>query len=354
MRGLILLVNGFITFYNIFARLLRALGLHVALLDKISSNFEQAAVPFIRIIHDIPTLNELATGKIAPLHPAEFYQGVNQITAPLAEHTNILKQLGSLIAAGIVLWGIANILHTFHAFLTGVSNAAIVASLAVTNMLLGAIFLKPSFFGFTFCPEIDQLIETRDRNFIRAGDLVVGDYLRSPSVPDKWNRVNAVEIKPTVVYRFTTDVETIGVNREHRVKDLNGKWVEVRNLVAGDLILRYPHGLLTIKDVACVGIGHYAAIDCEDHEYVLGTSVGHNDSGEMGKMIIHTVKAATGARGGLGGLAGGGSSADMRVTMHNNFSGPIHGYDDVDKLGKDLAESTARAMRGRSYLLDRH
>jgi hypothetical protein len=68
LRAFAFLANIVIEIYNTFAKLLGLLGIHLQLLDKINTDFNGIdSSPLISIIHDLPTLNELATGKIAPL-----------------------------------------------------------------------------------------------------------------------------------------------------------------------------------------------------------------------------------------------------------------------------------------------
>jgi hypothetical protein len=90
LKGVILIANGFITLWNVIAKLLRLLGIHVALLDKINADFtslSQNAAPFIQIVHDIPTMNELASGNISPLYPGGTGHDtiINGITTPITD-----------------------------------------------------------------------------------------------------------------------------------------------------------------------------------------------------------------------------------------------------------------------------
>jgi len=90
LKGVILIANGFITLWNVIAKLLRLLGIHVALLDKINADFSdlsQNAAPFIQIVHDIPTMNELASGKVGALYPAGTGHDtiVSGITTPITD-----------------------------------------------------------------------------------------------------------------------------------------------------------------------------------------------------------------------------------------------------------------------------
>ena len=61
------IVNGFISLWNMIAKLVQILGVHLAQLNYINTVFSTANAQLVTFTHDIPTLNELATGNIAPL-----------------------------------------------------------------------------------------------------------------------------------------------------------------------------------------------------------------------------------------------------------------------------------------------
>jgi hypothetical protein len=86
LKAVAAVANIFISLYNVIARILRAFGIHVALLDKINTDFtnlHDATAPLISIVHDIPTLNELASGNIGKLSPTPInYSNLSQIQQP--------------------------------------------------------------------------------------------------------------------------------------------------------------------------------------------------------------------------------------------------------------------------------
>ena len=333
---LVFLVNIFIDLWNAVAAFLGVLGIHVAMLRRLTTLFGDLGSnirPLLDVVHDLPTIKEYGAGKYGPLQPDQYMTGVNQLQnsllLPLNTHTTILEKVAGALVLGVALWEAANV-------------------------LLAAILINPSIAGFKLCPEVDQEIETRDRGFIRAGDLKVGDFLRDLRAGE-WNEVRAVEIRPTTVYRFTTEVETIGVNREHAVMDINGQWVEVRNLKPGDKILRYPEGELTIQSVECMGEGKYAAINCDRHRYVLGTSVGHNDSGQAIVAALHHVadRVNTGGAAGMrppsssGAMVGG---ADNSLSITQNISiGNVNKVAGVKEVLDVASFDADRLLRTRQF-----
>jgi hypothetical protein len=110
LKGVEVVANGFISLWNVMARILGLFGIHVAILQKLNGDFSDAAAPFIQFIHDIPTLNELASGHIAPLRGQNNDYYKNNITNPLTDTLNgpdlgggLLGVLGDILAGILAL-----------------------------------------------------------------------------------------------------------------------------------------------------------------------------------------------------------------------------------------------------------
>jgi hypothetical protein len=107
LKGVIFVANGFIDLWNVIATILNLFGLHVQKLQQLSYNLDQASAPFIKIVHDIPTLNELASGNIAPLYPSGAHDTIyNNITDPINNQLKdptlgggLLGVLGEILSA---------------------------------------------------------------------------------------------------------------------------------------------------------------------------------------------------------------------------------------------------------------
>lgn len=67
LKVVAILVNGLISLFNTIIRLISIFGIQLQQLQYINENFGPASAQLITFVHDIPTLNELATGNIAPL-----------------------------------------------------------------------------------------------------------------------------------------------------------------------------------------------------------------------------------------------------------------------------------------------
>ncbi|MDB5042164.1 MAG: hypothetical protein JWN27_2890 [Candidatus Eremiobacteraeota bacterium] len=97
--------NIFIDLYNVIARILRAFGIHVALLDRINVDFnklDSTIAPFISIVHDIPTMNELASGRIGTLSPTPTsYSNLSQVQQPTIDALKSPDMGGGLL--GVLL-----------------------------------------------------------------------------------------------------------------------------------------------------------------------------------------------------------------------------------------------------------
>jgi hypothetical protein len=106
--------NAVIDIYNIFARLLRLIGIMIPILSNLSDNFnalDGSTAPLIQVVHDLPTQNELASGKIATLstQPIDVSQS-DQWNAPITaalQNSNLggglLGMLGQILAGVIAL-----------------------------------------------------------------------------------------------------------------------------------------------------------------------------------------------------------------------------------------------------------
>jgi hypothetical protein len=125
------------------------------------------------------------------------------------------------------------------------------------------------------CPAVHQMIETRERGFIRADELRVGDHLRDSF--DGWNAIERLATLPTIVYRLTTDDESVDVNDTHAVLDLRGFWRPITQLAIGTELAPLPgEAPPVVRAVERIGPGEYVAIMCERHRYVLGRHLAHN------------------------------------------------------------------------------
>jgi hypothetical protein len=129
--------------------------------------------------------------------------------------------------------------------------------------------------GGAQCPAVHQLIETRERGFVRADSLAIGEHLRDPL--DGWNAIIRVSVLPTTLYRIVTRDESVDVNASHAVLADDGWWTAVTELRPGTrlraLCGEEPPVVLAVE---CLGPGEYVPIECERNRYVLGRHIGHN------------------------------------------------------------------------------
>ena len=102
-----LLVNGFISLWNTIAKIVSLLGIHVAQLQYINTAFGPASANLIVFFHDIPTLNELATGNVSPLVAANANNPYGAIIQQLqTNNTNEQGWFGSVIGDLAILAGL--------------------------------------------------------------------------------------------------------------------------------------------------------------------------------------------------------------------------------------------------------
>ncbi len=129
--------------------------------------------------------------------------------------------------------------------------------------------------GGVQCPATHQQIETLERGFVRADELQIGERLRDPW--QGWNVIEKLMVRPTVIYRITTDEESVDVNDTHAVLSAQGDWRVVTDLRPGVELMPIPgEPPPVVRAVERIGEGEYVAIQCERHRYVLGRHLAHN------------------------------------------------------------------------------
>lgn len=128
--------------------------------------------------------------------------------------------------------------------------------------------------GGDICPCADQLIETRERQFVQAGTLVVGDHLRGPN---GWVKVtarkNAVGTAVTVHLDHGEVREDLRVSAAHPFM-LHGteEWCAASALRVGEKLA----GGGVVAAVVLGKVERLAKLSCEGHIYKLGSTWSHN------------------------------------------------------------------------------
>lgn len=110
------IVNVFIDVYNVFAQLLRLIGIHIPLLNQLNSATQ---VQLIEVTHLLPTLNELAAGKLkSPLSPTPVgANSTQQLKNAIENPTGVMSGIQNVIGAvGLVVAGIwiSHMLQQMH------------------------------------------------------------------------------------------------------------------------------------------------------------------------------------------------------------------------------------------------
>jgi hypothetical protein len=160
--------NIFIDLYDSIAEVLRLFGIHIQLLDRINTKFQQNLIPFISIIHDIPTLNQLATGNIGPLsNQPTTYSDWSQVQQPT------INAIGAPNLGGGLLGVLGNILEAILALKIAMAASA---ALGGSGGILGSIInFGKSIFGGG--------IPTFDGGTIDVGGSdAVGQWANSPNL----------------------------------------------------------------------------------------------------------------------------------------------------------------------------
>lgn len=438
-RILTTIVNIFIDLWNAIARLLQVLGVHVDTIKNITSLFGdlgQQVRPLIDIVHDLPTLKEMGKGQWGPLQPDQFgnsgglmggllnnsqlqLNGIQRIIGLLGAvlaidwltHSKWWSSISSIfsnlwnkaqtwwgdlsqksqktIEGGAMILGGIGLLNTHTTGVMGTLEKIYGIFMIVQGILqliavLTATKAVPGV-GWLLCPAVDQIMETKENGFIRAGDLKPGMHLPAPkdgltpSLVDEngrgWNILHGVRILPTTIVRSTNEVESLDVNWNHAFKDKNDEWTLARELNPGDELLRDGGGVVKIVSTDIMGPGEFAALDCHNHEYVIGTTIGHNDSGAAAMQLGSTatkllgdhigaiansprnlassanrVLSVAGGRSGGSGASGAGGPVDNSTSVNQSVSiGTVQGMADLEALLEGLSFDAAAFSRGRQY-----
>jgi hypothetical protein len=125
------------------------------------------------------------------------------------------------------------------------------------------------------CPAVGQIIQTK-RGFVKAEEIVVGDDLLDWD-DDAYNRVNAVKIVRSEIFRVVIGTEEFRVDRNHQWVVNHGKWWwPMHSLVVGDLVTAADGGEDVVTEIESLGDGEFVGIDCERHRFRMGRLIAHN------------------------------------------------------------------------------
>jgi hypothetical protein len=130
------------------------------------------------------------------------------------------------------------------------------------------------------CPADYQKVLTRDRGYLRADELDIGDFVAGPVGGPAWVEVHDAVRMPTVLWSFTVaglsgTLETFDVNDSHACKRPDGVWLRVDQMRPGDLLLGRD-GDLVVVESRRLGPGHFVGLDVEGHEFSMGATCAHN------------------------------------------------------------------------------
>jgi hypothetical protein len=142
LRAVVDVANGFIDVWNAIASILRIFGIQLPILEKLTYDFSSLDYPLIQVVHDIPTLNELASGNVGPLSnqpttPAQWNEPVTNSLASPALGGGLLDKLIEMIA---ILEAIHLLWIAFMAVETALQAASASASVS-TAVAVGAVLL---------------------------------------------------------------------------------------------------------------------------------------------------------------------------------------------------------------------
>jgi len=129
------------------------------------------------------------------------------------------------------------------------------------------------------CPAAWQLMETKERGFIPAREIVVGMHLRDPQI-GVWNRVNVAYVSRAPIYRTIIDGVAFDVDNSHKWPVGNDTWKQVVDIKPGDTLEGVNNKTLFVNDnYLLLKDAEYMHLNCDNHRFVMGSDViGHNGS----------------------------------------------------------------------------
>jgi hypothetical protein len=133
------------------------------------------------------------------------------------------------------------------------------------------------------CPSVDQEIETLERGFIPARDLVAGMHVRDVT-PGVWNRIFTTEIVDGTIVSVKIGEETFDVDIDHLwlraggdPDCMSGDWVRVFDLSLNTLIQGMHGRVFGVHGIGEPRPGQYVRVNCERHRFLFGAGVvAHN------------------------------------------------------------------------------
>jgi hypothetical protein len=129
------------------------------------------------------------------------------------------------------------------------------------------------------CPAAWQLMETKERGFIPAKEIIVGMHLRDSQI-GVWNRVNIARLSRAPIYRTIIDGVAFDVDSSHKWSVGNDIWKQVVDIKSGDTLEGVNNKTLFVNDnYLLYEDAEYMYLNCDNHRFVMGSDViGHNGS----------------------------------------------------------------------------
>ena len=129
------------------------------------------------------------------------------------------------------------------------------------------------------CPAAWQLMETKERGFIPAKEIIVGMHLRDSQI-GVWNRVNIARLSRAPIYRTIIDGVAFDVDSSHKWSVGNDIWKQVVDIKSGDTLEGVNNKTLFVNDnYLLYEDAEYMHLNCDNHRFVMGSDViGHNGS----------------------------------------------------------------------------
>lgn len=129
------------------------------------------------------------------------------------------------------------------------------------------------------CPAAWQLMETKERGFIPAKEIIVGMHLRDPQI-GVWNRVNIARLSRAPIYRTIIDGVAFDVDSSHKWSVGNDIWKQVVDIKSGDTLEGVNNKTLFVNDnYLLYEDAEYMHLNCDNRRFVMGSDViGHNGS----------------------------------------------------------------------------
>lgn len=130
--------------------------------------------------------------------------------------------------------------------------------------------------GGSGCPAVWQLMNTLEKGWIRADEILIGMHL--VGVNADWVKVLAVNIKPAPIWKCVIDNEEFYVNDTHAWLTEGNIWRKANEIQPGEKILNKENSFNILQSSEFYKNDYYVGLTVEGNIYTMSSKnlIAHN------------------------------------------------------------------------------